>query len=66
MLILPVIVPLVISCVEATTAVLEQVRLGVLSDLRSQWWRHLQILTVYTLVFTTLSTMLFDYVVEES
>ena len=66
MLILPVIVPLVISCVEATTAVLEQVRLGLQSDLRSQWWRHLQVLTVYTLVFSTLSTMLFDYVVEES
>ena len=66
MLILPVIVPLVISCVEATAAVLEEVRLGLQLDLRSQWWRHLQILTVYALVFTTLSTMLFDYVVEES
>ena len=66
MLILPVIVPLVISCVEATTAVLEQARLGPQLDLRSQWWRHLQILTVYALVFTTLSTMLFDCVVEES
>ena len=66
MLILPVIVPLVISCVEATAAVLEQVRLGPQPGLRSEWWRHLQILAVYTLVFTTLSTMLFGYVVEES
>ena len=66
MLILPMVVPLVISCVEATTAALEQVRLGLQADLGSEWWRHLQILAVYTLVFTTLSTMLFDYVVEES
>ncbi len=66
MLILPVIVPLVISCVEATTAALEQVRLGLQAGLRAEWWRHLQILAVYTLVFTTLSTMLFGYVVEES
>ena len=65
LLLLPVVVPLLISCVEATSAVFEQVRLGALDYLRERWWRHLQILAVYVVVFATLSLLLFDHVIEE-
>ena len=66
LLLLPVIVPLVISCVEGTKSVFEQTGLGELNYLGNEWWPHLQLLSVYTIVFTTLSIMLFEYVVEES
>lgn len=65
LLLLPVVVPVIISCVEATAATLEQTRLGPLPYLVDLWWSHLQILAVYSIVFTTLSTMLFEYVVRE-
>ena len=66
LLLLPVIVPALISCVEATAVVLGQGRLSPETPLwPRELWPHIQILAAYAVVFTTLSLMLFDYVVEE-
>ena len=55
---LPLILPALLSCVASTAAVLAQNQSGKLLV-------HLQMLGVYTLVFTTLSFMLFEFVIEE-
>ena len=66
LLLLPVIVPALISCVDATAVVLEQGRVSLDTPLwPPELWRHIQILVAYAVVFTTLSLMLFDYVIEE-
>ncbi len=58
LLLLPLILPALLSCVASTAAVLAQNQSGKLLV-------HLQMLGVYTLVFTTLSFMLFEFVIEE-
>lgn len=58
LLLLPMIMPALISCVEATALVLQESPFARL-------YPHLQILTVYVVVFTTLSLLLFEYVIEE-
>lgn len=58
MLLLPMIMPALISCVKITTLVLRGSRLeGAFS--------HIQILAAYAVAFTTLSLLLFEYVIEE-
>ena len=58
LLLLPMILPALISCVEATEQVLAHSRLEKL-------YPHLQMLGVYAAVFTVLSLMLFEYAIEE-
>ena len=58
LLVLPMVMPAMISCVEATAEVFKQSRVEML-------FPHLQILGVYVVIFTTLSLLLFEYVVEE-
>ena len=58
LLLLPMIMPALISCVEATALVLQESSFARLVP-------HLQILTVYVVVFTTLSLLLFEHVIEE-
>ena len=66
LLVLPVVVPALISCVGATDVVLTQSGMGMTAFVwGQQLWRHLQMLVVYAIVFTTISLMLFDYVIEE-
>jgi heme exporter protein B len=66
LLVIPVVVPALISCVEATDLVLAQSGLAMGTF---KWvpglWRHMQMLVVYAVVFMTISLMLFDYVIEE-
>ena len=54
----PLIMPALISCVEATALVLANRPLATL-------YPHLRMLAVYSLVFTVLSLMLFEYILEE-
>jgi heme exporter protein B len=58
LLLLPMILPALISCVAATKVVLAN---GHFTELLP----HMQMLGVYTVVFTVLSLMLFEYVIEE-
>ena len=58
LLLLPMAMPALISCVEATAEVFKRSRIEML-------FPHLQILGVYVVIFTTLSLLLFEYVVEE-
>jgi heme exporter protein B len=58
LLMVPLIMPALISCVEATALVLANRPLATL-------YPHLRMLAVYSLVFTVLSLMLFEYILEE-
>ena len=58
LLLLPMILPALISCIEATALILANGRFEKLLP-------HLQMLGVYAVVFTVLSLMLFEYAIEE-
>jgi len=58
LLLLPLILPALLSCVAGTAAVLAQ-------NQHDKLYVHLQMLGVYTVVFTTLSFLLFEFVIEE-
>jgi heme exporter protein B len=58
LLVLPMSMPALISCVQATGAVFAQRGMGTVVP-------YIQILAVYVAVFTTLAILLFEYVVEE-
>ncbi len=58
LLVLPMVFPAVISCVEATAEIFRHSR-------PEKLYPHLQILGVFVVVFTTLSLMLFEYAIEE-
>ena len=58
LLLLPMILPALISCVAATKVVLAN---GPIDKILP----HLQMLGVYALVFTVLSLMLFEHAIEE-
>ena len=66
LLVLPLLLPALISCVSATALILE----GAVPGRSGLWWpeqltTYVTMLSVYGLVFTTLSLMLFDFVIEE-
>ncbi len=58
LLLLPMILPALISCVEATGLVLS-------NRFDASLFSHLKMLAVYAIVFVTLSLMLFEYAIEE-
>ena len=58
LLMIPLILPALIACVEATSIVLAKNPVVTL-------YPYLRILAVYALVFTVISLMLFDYILEE-
>jgi heme exporter protein B len=58
MLLLPMVMPVIIACVEATGAILQGAQLP-------EYLAYLKMLVVFTVVFVTLSLMLFDKVIEE-
>jgi heme exporter protein B len=66
LLLLPIIMPALISCVEATAAILEQ---GLPRAAATLWpaalVAHLQMLAVYATIFTTVSLLLFEHIIEE-
>jgi heme exporter protein B len=58
LLVLPVVIPVVLAAAEAT-------RLTVDADLGPEWWRWVQLLAAFAIVFVTGGLVLFDFVAEE-
>ena len=58
LLVLPAVVPLVLGAAEAT-------RLAVEHDFGPEWWRWMQLLAAFAVVFVTAGTVLFEFAVEE-
>lgn len=58
LLVLPLAVPVVLAASEAT-------RLMLADDLGAEWWRWVQLLGAFAVIFVTAGTVLFDFVVEE-
>jgi heme exporter protein B len=58
LLVLPLLIPVVLAAAEAT-------RLMLADDLGSAWWRWVQLLAAFALIFITAGTVLIDYVVED-
>ena len=58
LLVLPMVMPALIACVQATAAVLQPGGMAA-------FYPYLRILGVYVIVFTTLSLLLFEYVIED-
>ncbi len=58
LLVLPLLLPVVLAAAEATRLIAE-------SDLGDEWWRWVQFLGAFAIVFTTLGIVLFGFLVEE-
>jgi heme exporter protein B len=58
LLVLPTVIPLVLGAAEAT-------RLAVDRDFGPNWWRWVQLLAAFAIVFITAGIVLFEYAVEE-
>jgi ABC-type transport system involved in cytochrome c biogenesis permease component len=58
LLLLPLITPVILSAAAAT-------RLLVAADLDEQWWRWVQLLACFAVVFTTLGALVFEFVIED-
>ena len=58
LLMLPLAVPVVLASAEATGMAVE-------GDFGAPWWRWIQLLGAFAVVFVTLGTLLFDFAVEE-
>jgi ABC-type transport system involved in cytochrome c biogenesis permease component len=55
---LPMAVPVVLASAEAT-------RLVAQGDFGVQWWRWIQLLGAFAIIFITAGTLLFDFLVED-
>jgi heme exporter protein B len=58
LLLLPVVVPVILGAAEAT-------RLLLAGHTDEQWWRWVQLLTVFAVFYTTLGTLVFEFVIED-
>jgi len=58
LLVLPMVIPVVLAAAEAT-------RLIALGDFGPAWWRWIQLLGAFAVVFVTAGTILFDFAIEE-
>jgi len=58
LLVLPLLLPLVLSAAEATRCIAA-------NDMGEPWWRWIQFLAAFAIVFTTLGTVMFGFLVEE-
>lgn len=58
LLVLPMAVPVVLAAAEAT-------RLSIEGNLAADWWRWVQLLGAFAVIFTTAGMVLFDFVIEE-
>jgi heme exporter protein B len=58
LIVLPLIIPVVLAAAECTRLIAEG-RMG------ETWWRWLQLLGAFGVVFMTAGTLLFEYVIEE-
>jgi heme exporter protein B len=58
LVVLPLVIPVVLAAAEAT-------RLTVENDLGAAWWRWVQLLAAFAVIFITVGIVLFDVVVED-
>ena len=58
LLILPLVIPVLLAAAEATRLLIE-------SRADETWWRWVQLLGAFVIVFSTAGTLLFEYAVEE-
>ena len=58
LLVLPAVIPLVLGAAEAT-------RLAVEHDFSQDWWRWVQLLAAFAIIFITAGIVLFEFAVEE-
>jgi heme exporter protein B len=58
LLLLPLLVPVLLGAAEAT-------RLLLLGELTDAWWRWVQLLGAFAVLYTTLGVMVFELVIEE-
>lgn len=58
LLLLPLVIPVIFGAAEATRMVLS-------GQIDPMWWRWIQLLAVFAVVFTVVGAMLFEFVVEE-
>jgi heme exporter protein B len=54
----PLLTPVMVGSAEAT-------RLMIIGELASEWWRWIQMLAAFAILFTTVGILIFDFVVEE-
>jgi hypothetical protein len=52
------VIPLVLGAAEAT-------RLAIEHDFGPNWWRWMQLLAAFAIVFVTAGTVLFEYAIED-
>ncbi|MEE8452682.1 MAG: heme exporter protein CcmB, partial [Thermoguttaceae bacterium] len=58
LLVLPMVIPVVLGAAEATRLIAE-------NDLGDAWWRWIQLLAAFAVIFITAGTVLFEFVVED-
>jgi heme exporter protein B len=58
LLLLPLMAPVIMAAAAATRSL-------VAADLDEQWWRWIQLLGCFAVVFTTLGTLVFEFVIED-
>jgi heme exporter protein B len=58
LLVLPLVIPVVVAAAEATRLILE-------NDLGREWWRWIQFLAAFAVVFVVAGSVLFEYAVKE-
>ena len=58
LLVLPTVIPVVIAAAEAT-------RLIAQGDLGAEWWRWVQLLGAFAVIFITAGVVLFDFAIED-
>ena len=58
LVLLPFVIPVVLAAAEAT-------RLIALERINDEWWRWLQLLAAFGVIFLTAGTVLFEFVIEE-
>jgi heme exporter protein B len=58
LLILPLVIPVLLAAAEATRLLIE-------NRADETWWRWVQLLGAFGIVFATAGTLLFEYAVEE-
>jgi len=58
LVVLPLVIPVLLAAAECT-------RLAVAQQIDEAWWRWLQLLGVFAIVFITAGTLLFEYAIED-
>jgi heme exporter protein B len=58
LVVLPLVVPLLLAAAECT-------RLAVLDQIHEPWWRWIQLLGAFAVIYTVAGTLLFEYAIED-